>query len=213
VHRDVKSGNGLVFERDPKARLSDLGRSKDTNEQPRFPPVAYEPGRGDVRFAPPELLWRLGDDSATGHCRTDLYLLGSLLYEIATATGVTSAALGNPWAILNYAGALGTAAAREQDYQQQIPNLRERFELAYETFSNELPRAVAHDATVLLRQLTDPDPKRREPARPFHGLPMTWDLQWLLLRIDILTRRLTAERRAAAAVKRGYRRKKEGVRQ
>ncbi|HEV8686638.1 MAG TPA: protein kinase, partial [Gaiellaceae bacterium] len=73
VHRDVKSENGLVFEDDPKARISDLGRSKNTRDDARFPPIAYEAGRGDIRFAPPELLWRLGDDSAATHFRIDLY--------------------------------------------------------------------------------------------------------------------------------------------
>ena len=212
VHRDVKSENGLVFESAPKARVCDLGRSKDTRRQPRVPPVAYEIGRGDIRFASPELLWGLGDNSELGHLRTDLYLLGSLLYEIATATGVTSAALTDPWGVLQQAAALDSVNAREQDYRRSIPNLRKQYELVYETFAQELPRAIAQEGTVLLRQLTDPDPEQREPIRPFRGLPMRWDLQWILIRIDIMTKRLATDGRKASAAAHRWGRRKVGVR-
>src|SRR5207249_953471 len=32
VHRDIKAENALLFTRNPKARIADLGRSKDTDE-------------------------------------------------------------------------------------------------------------------------------------------------------------------------------------
>jgi serine/threonine protein kinase len=210
VHRDVKSENGLLFETGARARISD--RSKDTRQQPRVLPVNYEAGRGDIRFAPPDLLWGLGDTTAVGHLRTDLYLLGSLLYEIATATGITSAALVDPFRVLQHAAGLGSPAARERDYRQNIPDLRERYELVCETFAVELPRAISHEGTALLRQLTDPDPARREPARPFRNLPVRWDLQWLLVRTDILMKRLATDRGRASARPRWARRRKAGVR-
>jgi eukaryotic-like serine/threonine-protein kinase len=211
VHRDVKSQNGLLFETNARARVCDLGRSKDTRAQPRVPPVNYEAGRGDVRFAPPDLLWGLGDTTALGHLRADLYLLGSLLFEIATATGITSAALVDPFRILQHAAGLGSPTARELDYRQYIPDLRERYELVCETFAAELPNEIRHEGAALLRQLTDPDPARREPVQPFRNLPLRWDLQWLLVRTDILIKRLATNRRASARP-RWARRGKAGVR-
>ncbi len=202
VHRDTKAENGLVFAAEPQARLTDLGRSKDTNQHPRFAPIAYEAGKGDVRFAPPELLWLLGRDDAACHCQVDLYLVGSLLYETATATALTMAALIDPWGIMNYTQSM-SPTEREYDYQQRIPELRDHYQLTYEVFASELPRVIASEGVVLLRQLTDPDPSRREPTTPFQRLPIRWDLQWLLRRIDILTKRLAAAQRAGVARKRG----------
>jgi hypothetical protein len=87
-----------------------------------------------------------------------------------------------------------TPDQRARDFTSQIPDLRDRYELAYEIFRGELPREISTEATALLRQLTDPDPTSRELAVVFQRLPRRWDLQWLLRKIDILTKRLTVDR-------------------
>lgn len=189
LHRDIKAENALVFVAPPNARLADLGRSTRANEAPRLPGNEYVWGRGDPRFAPPEYLWFLGTTAAIEHLRADLYLLGSLLFEIATAQGITSMALGDPRLVQTRAAVL-PPELREQGFQNEIPSMRERYELAYETFRTELPSAIRVEATTLLRQLTDPDPSRRELARPFERLPLRWDMQWLLRKTDILIKRL-----------------------
>jgi hypothetical protein len=98
-------------------------------------------------------------------------------------------ALGDPRLIQTRAAVL-PPALREQGFQNEIPSMRERYELAYETFGTEVPSAIKVEATALLRQLTDPDPSRRELARPFERLPLRWDMQWLLRKTDILIKRL-----------------------
>lgn len=208
VHRDVKAANGLAFQSEPTGRITDLGRSKNTREQPRYPLDAYEVGMGDLRFAPPELLWRLGTTSSESYCRCDLYLLGSLFYEFATATGITASALGNPSAWIARASNLPDHAARERDYQSQLPHLRNLYEPIYGLFGAELPRSIAKEATLLLRQLTDPEPARREPSGLRRQLPPRWDLQWLLYRLDIFSRRLELD---AAQVQRRSRRRRRKV--
>jgi len=80
--------------------------------------------------------------------------------------------------------------------------MREQFELGYRLFENEVPRAIAKEATKLLRQLTDPDPAARELRRPFRNLPTRWDLNWLLLKIDILIKALTVSEKKPPAPRR-----------
>lgn len=208
VHRDVKSANALVYSDEPNGRLTDLGRSKDAREPARFLPNRYQAGRGDLRFAPPELLWGLGETTPDTHCRTDLYLLGSLFYEFAAASGITAAALRDPRSWLHRAASLPDQAAREQDFTARLPDLYGLYSPVYMLFEGELPRAVATDAVALLRQLTDPDPSKREPARSVRGLPIRWDLQWLLHRIDILVKRLEIEANRAKNRSGRYRRRK-----
>lgn len=207
VHRDLKAANGLAYHDKPQGRITDLGRSKNTRESPRYPAHAYQTGMGDRRFAPPELLWGLGATTPEGHCRTDLYLLGSLFYEFATATGITAAALTNPFAWMAHAAALPDEQARQRDYAARIPYLRNQYGPVYTLFESELPRSIAKEATALLRQLTDPDPAKREPTGLRRALPLRWDLQWLLYRLDIFTKRLVIDANQATQ-SRSFRKRK-----
>lgn len=196
VNRDLKGDNVLVCEdgRDGLAKVADFGRSKDTKRGPRFLPEDYTSGRGDLRFAPPELLWGLGNTDAETMRLADLYLLGSILFEMASGQGLTGIALGNPRAIM--IGTVGmTRAEREADFAAHTSDLQTRYELAYALFEQETPNPVRAVASRLLRQLSSVDPLRREPAaHRRRGLPVRWDLQWLLRQTDIMTLTLRTER-------------------
>lgn len=184
VHRDVKSDNSLVFSRPQGAKIADLGRSKHTAEPKRFMVESYEAGRGDLRFAPPELLWKCGTDDPDDMARVDLFLLGSLLFEIATGVAITQLALVDPLAILNAASGLARST-RELDLRVRIPELRGDFMSAYDLFAREMPPHLRKPAVRLLMLLTDPDPAARVPSFRRRSLP-PWDLQWLIKKVDVL---------------------------
>lgn len=186
VHRDTKSDNALLFSApDITAKLADLGRSRDTTKPPRFSAEAYVAGRGDLRFAPPELLWLCGTTDPVAMALSDLYLLGSILFELGTGIGLTSAALGNPRLIVDQAVQL-PESARAADYTHRHHELRERYEPAFAAFSNELSAALRGPALQLLRQLTDPNPAKRVPSFRRRNPQGDWNLEWLLRRVDVL---------------------------
>lgn len=184
VHRDLKGDNVLVMRERGQAvaKITDLGRGRDTKDCSFFPSFAYELGRGDLRFAPPEFLWGLGSDDAEAMRRGDLYLLGSVLLEIATGQGLSGLVVGDPLQIAHSKRELDIAD-RRSDFVAIQKALQRDHEAAYALFESEVPPAIRTDAAALVRQLTSVNPGLREP-RYVKGLPSLWDLQWVLRRVD-----------------------------
>jgi eukaryotic-like serine/threonine-protein kinase len=202
VHRDLKSENVLLFSDKGlvSSKLSDFGRSRILTRRARFGVDDYAPGRGDLRFAPPEVLWLLGVDTERFWTDVDLYHLGSVLFELGTGQGITSIAIGNPNGVLQHVKNM-TPSQRTRGFAASLPALKTRFEFAFSLFKQEVPPAIRDEALRLLAQLCDPDAARREPRRLLSGRGGP-DLQWLIRRVDILILLLTAKPR-----RRSYRRK------
>lgn len=161
VHRDSKADNVLVFGNPVDAKVGDLGRSRDTQAAARFAPVAYVQGRGDLRFAPPELLWGLGEDDPRLMAQGDLYMLGSLLFEVATGVGLTSIVFGNPLAL-----AQGLRGVPPDVRRRCHPRPRERPAPA----GRPAPSAPHPSADSLVAGLGDRPEGAPSPARSQPGL-------------------------------------------
>jgi serine/threonine protein kinase len=188
VHRDVKADNVLVFDRPAKAKVSDLGRAHDTTKPPRFAVETYLHGRGDPAFAPVEFLWFQGNQEPDEQALADLYLLGSLLFEIATGVSFTATVVGDPYALLNSNAPLSTDD-RRREWEASQAKLRSAAEPAYAVFEQQVPAALRSRMSTLLKTLTDARPERRTPsARWGRSAATPWDLQWLLATIDSMRR-------------------------
>ena len=192
AHRDTKADNILIVDQGGlvTAKVADLGRSRHLSRPQRFPEDSYRAGRGDFRFAPPEFLFHLGRDGKTTWQYADLYFLGSLLFEIATGQGLTTASLGDVRGILAATGGM-TAEARLAEFAARRNDIQTRFESSYLQFRNELPPQIVVEGERLLRQLTSTDPTKRAPRRRGRKVLSPFDLQWVMRRIDIMTLALT----------------------
>jgi eukaryotic-like serine/threonine-protein kinase len=189
VHRDLKSENVLLFSgpaRSFDAKIADLGRSRRVTNGARFPARDYERGRGDLRFAPPELVWLQGRDDRDCWRRVDLYHIGAVFFELATGQPLTALVFGDAASVVRNNLRI-PEANRAQEFAAQLPSIRARYELAYELFGAALPSGIRGEALRLLRHLTDPKPEERDQRLLISGrLRMAPDLQWVLRRIDIL---------------------------
>lgn len=189
AHRDLKPDNCLLVVSGNKTeiRLTDLGRGRDMQIPSRLLTDDYLVGRGDLNFAPPEFIYFQGRDRPIDCKNTDLYGLGSLLYEMVTGQPVTAAAIGPVRATMIMAQRQ-FAAGQVRD----LATLRPAYAFAASDFEQGLPPIISHEATELVKQLTDPVPDARQPRRGLgrRAQPDT-GLQWLLNRADILTHRMS----------------------
>lgn len=191
VHRDLKSSNCLLVlgaGGTTTAKVADLGKSRDLSAPARYPGRQYLVARGDLRFAPPELLLWQGKDEPKSHRLGDLYGLGSLLFELAVGVGITQFALGFGPDIVQRA-----QVDAANGVVPDLSGLRPAFSTAFETFAQAVPKGIRHEARQLIQQICDPEPEMRLPKRAY-GRRRTSDanLDWLLRRADILIRRLTS---------------------
>ena len=203
-HRDIKSEN-ILLRSAPKntfeTKVADLGRSKDEHDATSL--TSYEIGRGDFRFAPPEFLWGLGSSSSVCFRSADVYLIGATFFELATGQTLTSLVFPNPILWIQRAMAMNPAD-RESDFRARFGEIRSRYELPLTMFEHELSHSIRHEAVDLVRQLCDPDPQvRLQRTRSELRLTLS-GLDWLIRRVDILTKRLSVEsRRSTRYVKAG----------
>lgn len=183
AHRDLKSANCLLVLRGSSSlssKVSDLGRSRDLGAPALHPNDQYAVGLGDLNYAPPEFLWWQGRDRAIDHCAADLYALGSLLFEMTFAVGLTPYALGPGGQIARM-----NLTALRSGASIDLRSLRSRFEVAISEFTAALPPPARAHGGALIRQISDPYPLGRYPTRS--GRPATsQNLEWLLHKADIL---------------------------
>lgn len=197
VSRDLKTQNVLLVSdgKTVAAKVSDLGRGRDLATPVRFPSTAYEHGRGDRRFMAPELLWGLGSADDDMLRLGELYLLGSVLFELATGQGITAMAIGDPSSIISATANLDPAQ-RMASFKAHTSDLQTRYELSYELFERELPGPIRQEAGSLLRLLTSVEPTEREPNRAKRRVgDARWDLQWVIRRIDVMIHNLRIDNR------------------
>lgn len=195
VHRDLKGDNTLLKNegRAVLAKISDFGRSRNTRQASPISAAAYEPGRGDLRFAPPEFLWGLGTSDADEMRLADLFLLGSILFECATGQGLTGIVFGNPRGVVLTKRGLDRET-RLHDLANNRSRIQSDFESAYALFANEVTPSIRVETVRLLRLLTAVNPEDREP-RHVRVQGGRWDLQWLLKRVDRLELQLRVAKR------------------
>lgn len=192
VHRDLKSSNSLLFDTDtmePIAKISDLGRSCSTAAAPRFSIDEYRVGRGDLSFAPPELIWLQGSTDPISYRRSDVYLLGSLLFEMATGQGITGMAIPD-WRAEAQKAASVPEVERAKVFAAKAKSMQADFELPLGVFASELPVEIRDLGSSLVRQMCNPRPERREWRFRVERKNPPWGLQWVFRRVDIMIRNL-----------------------
>lgn len=154
-HQDLKPSNVLKFPHEYK--VADLGRSYTPQLQC---PFVADPVWGDKTYLAPEIAYRHNvEDVNERAAKTDLYLMGSLIYQTFTKTCFTAA--------LN--GKLDSKFHSSQPdvrYESILPQLIEAHACVMESFQEgisnlNLPEKVSKDVVEVIRYLCHPDYRER----------------------------------------------------
>lgn len=180
AHQDLKPSNLLIFPEDG-TKIADLGqasRSGHTSPYDEFP-IPGDPG-----YSSPELLYgEVSSDFGERRLAPDLYMLGSLAYFLFTSMNLTSTLLAE----------LHPAHHPKRwfdGYSQALPYVREAFDRAMKTLEaaceTVMSRTRAGELTTVVRELCDPDAKRRgDPkSKGRHGNP--YSLERYVTRFNVL---------------------------
>ena len=196
MHRDLKASNVLLFDTETArvvAKVSDLGRSRDLRLPPRLDVDAYAAGRGDMSHAPPEHLWHLGLTEDVALRRADIYLAGSVLFELGTGVSITSMTF-KDWLAHRNAAASMNPQHRETAFRAAGHLMGEAHEGALGLLADESPEEIRHHVVDLVRQMCHPDPARRERRFRVERKNPAWGLQWIIRRADIIIKTLEKSR-------------------
>ncbi|MDX8458187.1 serine/threonine-protein kinase [Mesorhizobium humile] len=151
AHQDLKPSNVLAYD-DGVFKIADFGRSSKRgasiwHDDLRFP--------GDRTYAPPELLYGfVAPDFVPRRMGTDLYMLGNLAAFLFTGTNMTGSLLArldpqHHW------------TKWSSDYAGVLPYVQEAFARVLEELEGRLPAEVKSFVLGFVRQLCNPEPKRR----------------------------------------------------
>jgi len=151
AHEDLKPENVLVFAND-MAKLADLGNSLRDDHIPRNQEFGH---RGDLSFAPVELLYRHYEtDWDSRHKGADFYMLGGLFAFLTANVHVFSLVLTKLPPAFNPKRWQGT-------YKDALPAVQKATNEAIEEISTAMPQEIRADSKAMLTWLLHPEPTKR----------------------------------------------------
>jgi eukaryotic-like serine/threonine-protein kinase len=183
AHQDLKPSNVLVFPNKEGSKVADLGRASDIQT-----PSATDamPIPGAIGYAPPEQYygWRPTNDF-TSRFKGDLYHLGSLVFFHFANCSATQA-------LIDKIATTPGLTLTQTDYLQDLPYLQHAFVACLtdlRTSVQPIAKSLTNEVVTIVKQLCEPDPRKRGDPRVGNRLSSQHDLQPYVSRFDRLATR------------------------
>lgn len=178
AHQDVKPSNVLVFTKQV-SKVADLGSaSQEKGDSPRDQLSVA----GDRTYAPPELLLNFPMQDWEQRKACDLYLLGNLFSFLFANANMTSQ-------IISHLGDFSEWYNQDITFEEAIPYLVNAHDSAIEEIAQSFPEEIDEDMKDILRQLTNPDPRKRGHPKEIKGKRNTYGLQRYVSQFNLMASR------------------------
>jgi len=195
AHRDSKPENFLLFERG-LIKVTDLGAARRLSDPPL---MTYARPPGDRRYAPPEQFCGLLDEDPGLAMRGDVFALGAALFELLTATVLTSK-IYDPTFLRDLMRHFGTipASLRRAVFDNLIGGITQtRTVPSLETYGSSVPSSVRSRLDSLIHALVALDYRVRDV--PFSTIFRQIQICRVILRNEAAYQRWLAEKRKRRA--------------
>lgn len=179
AHQDLKPSNVLVFQ-GLISKLADLGRSAHPDYDPPHNSYVIP---GGYAYAPPELLYSYVDpDFSQRRFGCDTFLLGNIVLFAFTRQTMSSI-------LFSFVSRQHVRPQWTDTYAAVLPYLQSAFNQALDSVRKDIPVEVGDDIILILRQLCEPDLRKRgHPLNSFSGRN-NFSLERYITRFDLLAYR------------------------
>ncbi len=160
AHQDLKPSNVLVYSSNGGSKISDLGRAWDRDNPSPHDNLKVA---GDTTYAPLELMYgELPTDHRARRFGCDFYHLGNLVVFLFTRVHMNALISENLSALYRPMFWGGT-------YSEVLPYVQAAFDVALEKFASHVPTIFRSELQEFVKELCEPDPKRRGHPRNRFG--------------------------------------------
>ena len=153
AHQDIKPSNVLHFSED-QSKLADLGRVTDKAGTSPFNSLFFP---GDVRYAPIEVLYGVGAKEFSDRYLSDMWAIGSLIYQTLMGSSVSHILKVESQKILENVLTLSYADALPILYSA-FCTMMDRFQ---EVCSDKFGEDIGKRITVIVSEMCHPDRDKR----------------------------------------------------
>jgi serine/threonine protein kinase len=182
AHQDIKPSNILVYAGN-NSRVADLGRAAARD---LVPPHDSDRFPGDPHYAPPELHYNyLDPDWRVRRMGADLYLLGSMVTYFFTGSNMTALLAAELPPELHW-------ERSGLSFDDALPEIKAAFGRVLVRVENEVPEVVRADIIGVIRELCEPDPRRRGHPQSRRVKGDEYSVRRYVALFDSLARRATA---------------------
>ncbi len=180
AHQDMKPSNVMMYDGGKDAKVGDLGRASQQTKAGQNDDLQIP---GDMRYAPPELLYGVGAREWERRLGSDAYQLGSMIAFLFTGLSMTAL-----W-IKELAPEQGPGQWHGT-FADVLPFVRDAFDRAARQVELRIPKDVRAPLGATLRHLCDPDPAvRGHPRERVMKHRSRFSLERFVTDLDLLARR------------------------
>ena len=153
AHQDIKPSNVLHFD-EGQSKLADLGRVTDEAGKSPFNSMLFP---GDLSYAPIEILYRIGAKNFKDRYLSDMWAIGSLIYQTLMGSSISHILIAESQKILPNIATLS--------YSEALPVLYSTFSTMMDHFeevcTEKFGKKIGRQITEIVSEMCHPDFERR----------------------------------------------------